>query len=83
MTCKTTGFSPFFGTSAAGPHAAAIAVLMIQAKPTITNTQIHNILISTALDNMTGFNTNGTYDPSGGYGVVDALGAVQAALALP
>ena len=78
VTCKTTGFSPFFGTSAAGPHGAAIAALMKQAKPTITTTQIHNILVSTAKDNgATGF------DFDGGNGVVDALSAVQAALALP
>ena len=78
VTCKTTGFSPFFGTSAAGPHGAAIAALMMQAKPGITNTQIHNILASTALDNgAAGF------DPDGGVGVLNALAAVRAAQALP
>ena len=78
VTCKTTGFSPFFGTSAAGPHGAAIAALMMQAKPGITNTQIHNILVSTALDN----GAPG-YDPDGGVGVLDALTAVMSAQALP
>ena len=78
VTCKTTGFSPFFGTSAAGPHGAAIAALMMQAKPGITNTQIHNILASTALNN----GAPG-YDPDGGVGVLDALTAVMAAQALP
>ena len=78
VTCKTPGFSPFFGTSAAAPHGAAIAALMIAAKPTITNTQIHNILVSTAMDNGAA-----GYDRDGGYGVLDALAAVNAARALP
>lgn len=79
VTCKTPGFSPFFGTSAAAPHAAAIAALMISAKSTITNTQIHNILIGS------GAQDNGAsgYDRDGGYGVLDAFNAVSAALALP
>lgn len=78
VTCRTPMFSPFFGTSAAAPHAAAIAALMISAKPTITNTQIHNILVNTALDNgAAGF------DPVGGFGVLDALAAVNAVRALP
>ena len=78
VTCKTPLFSPFFGTSAAAPHAAAIAALMKSAKPTITNTQIRTILLNTALNNEApGF------DPNGGFGVLDALTAVTAAQALP
>lgn len=45
------GFSnPFFGTSAAAPHAAAIAGLLKSAYPTATNADIRNALTSTALD---------------------------------
>ena len=74
---KTPGFLPFFGTSAAAPHAAAIAALVKSAHPSLTNTQIRTILTSTALDNMAA-----GADRDGGYGVLSALPAVQAAQAI-
>ena len=43
-------FSPFFGTSAAAPHAAAIAALLLSSNPALTPAQIRTALISTALD---------------------------------
>jgi hypothetical protein len=39
----------FFGTSAATPHAASIAALMLQANPAATPTQIYQALRSSAL----------------------------------
>src|SRR5207253_1426601 len=42
--------SPFFGTSAAAPHAAAIAALVKAANPSLTAAQIRTVLISTAID---------------------------------
>ena len=39
----------FFGTSAATPHAAAIAALMLQANPAVTPTQIYQALQNSAL----------------------------------
>ncbi len=42
--------SPFFGTSAAAPHAAAIAALVKQAGPLLTPAQIRAALVSTAID---------------------------------
>jgi subtilase family protein len=42
--------SPFFGTSAAAPHAAAIAALVKSADPSLTAAQVRSILTSTALD---------------------------------
>lgn len=77
VTTRTAGFNPFFGTSAAAPHAAAIAALVLSAKPTLTNTQISAILHSTALDNM-----SPGVDRDGGVGVVMAAQAVQAAIAV-
>jgi len=76
VTTRTPGFSPFFGTSAAAPHAAAIAALVLGANPALTNTQAVSILRSTALDNM----TLGV-DRDGGFGVLNAAAAVSAAQA--
>lgn len=45
-----TGLSPFYGTSAAAPHVAAIAGLIKAAKPDTTSVQIRNALKSSALD---------------------------------
>lgn len=73
----TPGFTPFFGTSAAAPHAAAVAALVKSANPALTNTQIRNILTQTALDNMAA-----GVDRSGGYGLLTAPAAVAAARAL-
>jgi Subtilase family len=42
-------YNNFLGTSAATPHAAAVAALMQQANPTLTPAQIYGALRSTAL----------------------------------
>ncbi|HSS20901.1 MAG TPA: Calx-beta domain-containing protein [Pyrinomonadaceae bacterium] len=42
--------SVFFGTSAAAPHAAAIAALLKAASPSLTSAQIRTALTSTAID---------------------------------
>lgn len=64
-----TGFRNFFGTSAAAPHAAAIAALVKQANPSFTPAQIYTRLASTALDigaagfdNITGAGLINAYD---------------------
>jgi subtilisin family serine protease len=74
VTAKTPGFNPFYGTSAAAPHAAGIAALVKSVNPGLTGAQIRQIMINTALDNMApGF------DRDGGNGVTMALPAVLAA----
>ena len=61
----------FFGTSAAGPHAAGVAALLLQADPTATPTAIYTAMENTALP-MSG--AGFSYDT--GYGFVQADAAV-------
>lgn len=50
VSTSVPGFSPFFGTSAAAPHVAAVAALVKGRNPTLTAAQIRTVLTSTALD---------------------------------
>ena len=70
----TSVFSPFYGTSAAAPDAAAVAGLMLQANPSLSPTQVSALLATSAIP-VTG--------PAGGVGagLIQAPGAVQQALA--
>jgi hypothetical protein len=74
VVTKTPGFNPFYGTSAAAPHAAAIAALIKSANLSLTNAQIKAILLSTSLDTMAA-----GVDRDSGYGILSAIPAVQAA----
>jgi hypothetical protein len=70
---NTPGFgNPFCGTSAAAPHAAAIAALVKSARLSLNSSQIHTALNASALDNMAP-----GVDLDSGLGIVMALGAVQ------
>lgn len=65
------GFAPFYGTSAAAPHVAAVAALMLQAAPSSTPRAIRVALEQSAVDLYTpGF------DFISGYGLVQADAAI-------
>lgn len=60
--CQNDASYPnFFGTSAAGPHAAAAAALMWQANPALTAAQIDTALESSALVMGSGLNNDSGY----------------------
>jgi subtilisin-like proprotein convertase family protein len=78
VSTSAPGFDPFYGTSAAAPHAAAIAGLLKAALPSLTATDIRGLLLSTATD----IEAPGT-DVSTGAGIVMPVPALAAAGATP
>jgi Bacterial Ig domain/Subtilase family len=62
----------FFGTSAAAPHAAAVAALVRQAYPALFPVQVYQKLVDSA-DSNTG---NPGFDSTTGWGLIDAYRAI-------
>ncbi|MEV8612276.1 S8 family serine peptidase [Amycolatopsis sp. NPDC051373] len=73
VATSVAGFQPFYGTSAAAPHAAAIAALLLSGKPTATPAEIRSALVSSAID----LGAPG-YDAVTGAGVIMAGPALEA-----
>jgi subtilisin family serine protease len=73
INTSVAGFAPFFGTSAAAPHVAAIAALMLEKNGLLTPANIQATLRDTAVD----IEASG-FDDVAGAGRVDALAAVEA-----
>lgn len=67
------GFAPFRGTSAAAPHVAAVAALMLQKNPFRTPDDVRQALVATAVDV-----GPGGLDDAAGAGRLDAVAAVAA-----
>jgi subtilisin family serine protease len=78
VATSVPGFTTFFGTSAAAPHAAAIAALVKSAKPRLAPNRIRRALTRTALD----IEAAGV-DRDSGAGIVDAFAALQFVDAAP
>ena len=72
VATSVPGFTTFFGTSAAAPHAAAIAALVKSARPRLAANRIRRALTRTALD----IEAAGV-DRDSGAGIVDAFAALQ------
>ncbi len=72
----TSIYTPFDGTSAAAPAAAAVAALMLQADPALTTEQVTAILEQTATSD------GGTSANIAGAGLINADAAVAAAAAI-
>jgi subtilisin family serine protease len=73
-----TAWDYMSGTSMAAPHVTAAAALVLSAKPSLTSSQVADILTTTAT-NLGSPN----YDTTFGNGLVNAEAAVQKALATP
>lgn len=76
----------FNGTSAACPHVAGLAALILSANPCLTNTQVSQIINRSAqkifgyLYNING--PDGSWNNETGYGLIDAQAAVEMAQSL-
>ncbi|MDR2474899.1 MAG: S8 family serine peptidase [Bacteroidales bacterium] len=85
-TTYTGGYTlTFNGTSAACPHVAGLAALILSVNPTLTNQQVRNIIESTAQKvggysyQTTSGRSNGTWNNEMGYGLIDAYSSVSSA----
>ena len=75
VVTTTPGFIPFFGTSAAAPHAAALAAVVWSANPGASAATVKSALLGSALD----IEAPGV-DRDSGVGIVMAPAAVRAVL---
>ncbi len=72
VTTTPPGYAPFFGTSCATPHAAAIAALVLSYNPALTPAQLRNVLTNSCIDIM-----GKGWDRDSGSGILMALAALQ------
>jgi hypothetical protein len=74
VSTSAPGFTRFFGTSAAAPHAGAIAALVKSVNPAFTPAQVRDFLNKSAID----IEGSG-WDRNSGLGIIDAFTAVRLA----
>ena len=73
QSCQSGGHR-FFGTSAAAPHAAGIAALLLECQPSLSRVALRDALLDSAIDL-----GEGGPDPVYGNGRLNALAAADAA----
>jgi len=69
---NNANFPNFFGTSAAAPHVASIAVLLLQADPALTPAEIYSVLQQSGKPIGVTPNPPGTFNFAAGFGFVQA-----------
>ncbi|RYG35463.1 hypothetical protein EON81_12640 [bacterium] len=69
---NTAGFQPFYGTSAAAPHAAALTALLKEFAPDATPEDLLNGLMKGSIDILTP-----GYDITSGWGAVSGKGSIK------
>lgn len=62
VKCSAPGFNPFYGTSAAAPHAAAIAALLVSSNPNISRSLLSRALSYSALPSSSTWNEYSGYN---------------------
>ena len=75
----------FNGTSAACPHVAGVAALILSVRPDLTQAQVRNAIETTCNKSLPGWSVtqtrpNGTWNNQLGYGLVNAYAAVDAVM---
>jgi hypothetical protein len=77
-TLPPSSLNPFFGTSAATPHAAAMAALVWSYNPTLTADDVAGVLTNSCIGILTNIdNALGTWNNTAGHGILMALEALQ------
>jgi len=77
--------SKLSGTSAAAPHVAGVAALMLEADPSLTPAELKQAILDTAVDiNSTASRQadlqNALFNTNSGFGLIDAFSAVKSVL---